>query len=75
MDVLRRVYSNGYRVRENWKNGNLLDGRWWRTIVAEKIDESRTQSVLEAWRHDYDLFVTLSGSACCVVRPQPRLVA
>ena len=69
MDVLRRVYSNGYRVRENWKNGNRLDGRWWRTIVAEKIDESRTQSVLEAWRHDYDLFVTLSGSAVELFQP------
>ena len=68
-DVLRRVYQNGYRVRENWECGYCLDSRWWRTIVAEKIDASGIQGVLTAWLHNYDLFVTLEGDAVQLLRP------
>ena len=68
-DVLRRVYENGYNVRENWACGSCLDGRWWRTIVAEKIDASGTQGALTAWLHNYDLFVRLEGAATQLLSP------
>ena len=67
--VLRQVYQNGYRVRENWECGYCLDGRWWRTIAAEKIDASGIQGALTASLHNYDLFVTLEGGAIQLFRP------
>ncbi|MDD9988150.1 MAG: hypothetical protein OXQ31_17875 [Spirochaetaceae bacterium] len=67
-EVLRRTHQNGFTVRENWESANSLDGRWWRTVVAEKTHGSGVRDVLTAWLHDYDLYVELEGEATDLFR-------
>ena len=62
-DLLRKVYQEGFSVREN-SGGVPTDPEWRCTLVAEKKEESGEMSVLKVWEQTFApyLHIELQGS-------------